>query len=134
MRIDGLFRSQTAFPAAAPRGRAGVAFSIEDGPQDRPAAAAAPLVETPALDLLLALQAAEDPLDRRRRSLRRGLSMLEALDDIRADLLSGRIDPAQLDRLLASLGDAREHTEPGLDAVIDEIELRVRVELAKLGR
>jgi hypothetical protein len=36
--------------------------------------------------------------------------------------------------LLALLGQARDRTEAGLDGVLDEVELRARVELAKFGR
>lgn len=60
--------------------------------------------------------------------------MLDVLEAVTADLLVGKIAPERLDLLVEQLQTMRERVEPGLDEVIDEIELRVRVELAKLGR
>ena len=40
----------------------------------------------------------------------------------------------RLDRMSAMLAEVRERSLPGLDALLDDIELRVRVELAKAGR
>jgi hypothetical protein len=53
---------------------------------------------------------------------------------MRADLLSGRLDPAALDRLVGVLAEGRETASPQIDVLLDDIELRVRVELAKHGR
>ncbi|HTO28424.1 MAG TPA: flagellar assembly protein FliX, partial [Devosia sp.] len=86
------------------------------------------------IDAILALQAADGPLTGRKKAVRRGASLLDSLDDMRTDLLIGRIDPDRLDRMAAILSEARERSLPGLDALLDDIELRVRVELAKLGR
>ena len=71
---------------------------------------------------------------RRRKAVRRGASLLDTLDQIKADLLVGRVSADRLDQLVGMLADMREKSLPGLDAVLDDIELRVRVELAKFGR
>ena len=60
--------------------------------------------------------------------------MLDVLEEVKADLLVGRITPERLDILAEQLQSMRDRVDPGLDGVIDEIELRVRIELAKLGR
>ena len=86
------------------------------------------------IDAILALQAADGPLTGRKKALRRGASLLDSLEEMRTDLLIGRIDAGRLDRMSAILSEARERSLPGLDAVLDDIELRVRVELAKVGR
>jgi hypothetical protein len=86
------------------------------------------------IDAILALQAAEGPLSKRKKAVRRGASLLDSLDEIKTDLLIGRIDAGRLDRMAAILAEARERSLPGLDALLDDIELRVRVELAKFGR
>lgn len=96
----------------------------------RPAAAVAPATS---LDALLALQAVEDPLLRKRKLVRRGSQLLDTLEEMKADLLTGRVSESRLNQLLAVLGQAREKSDPRLDALIDDIELRARVELAKRG-
>lgn len=87
------------------------------------------------IDALLALQGVEDPLTGRKKAVRRGFEILDILDQLKLDLLAGRIAPDRLARLLAvverhqdSVGDDK------LDGLLAEIELRARVELAKLGR
>jgi len=86
------------------------------------------------IDAILALQAVDEPLTGRKKALRRGASLLDMLDDIKTDLLIGRVSAERLDLMSAMLSEMRERSLPGLDAVLDDIELRVRVELAKFGR
>ncbi|GLQ57320.1 hypothetical protein GCM10010862_45790 [Devosia nitrariae] len=93
------------------------------------------MVSAPAgIDVLLALQAVGDATEGRRRAVKRGRTLLDVLEEMRADLLAGRVEPAALDRLVGVLADAREAASPQIDALLDDIELRVRVELAKHGR
>jgi hypothetical protein len=83
----------------------------------------------------LALQGIEDPTERRKRSVRRGRGALDALDDLKIGLLSGSLDNATVMRLRDAAANLKETSgDPGLDAVLSEIELRVEVELAKAGR
>ena len=86
------------------------------------------------IDAILALQAVDGPLEGKKRALRRGRSLLDTLDEIKADMLIGHVSGDKLDALVATLSDMRERSLPGLDAALDDIELRVRVELAKFGR
>jgi hypothetical protein len=87
------------------------------------------------LDALLAVQGEGDPAERRRRSLKRGHDLLDALDQLKAALLSGRIGSAQLQRLTHQLAAQRDSSgDAKLDEVLAHIELRAQVELAKLGR
>ncbi len=94
----------------------------------------APAAPAGSIATLLALQSVEDPLLSRRKTVRQGRSVLDLLDLLKADLLSGQIPPDRLDRLVELVSGLRERSHPGLDAVIDEIDQRARVELAKLGR
>jgi hypothetical protein len=88
-----------------------------------------------ALESLLAVQEAESALDRRARARRRAGDLLDGLDRIREGLLTGGLAPERLDALAALAAEHRgEVDDPALSELLDEIELRVHVELAKLGR
>ena len=134
MRIDGTTRTGSV------AGRSGVNRSASGGffvPDDAPKVAtnaAAPVASATGIDALLALQAVEDPLFAKKKAVRRGNQLLDTLDSIKADLLVGHVDEGRLNQLLTLLSQARERKMPGLDAVLDDIELRARVELAKFGR
>jgi class II flagellar assembly regulator FliX len=85
------------------------------------------------VDALVALQELGGPLERKRRAVGRASRMLDALDDIKAGLLTGELSEGDLDRLRGAVRDERSHTDdPNLEAVLDEIELRAAVEVAKL--
>lgn len=86
------------------------------------------------IDAILALQAVDGPLEGRRKTVRRATSLLDTLDEIKADLLVGRVSVDRLDGLVTMLAELRDRSAPELDAVLDDIDLRVRVELAKFGR
>jgi len=103
-----------------------------DGPSR--VAGSAPVAGTTGIDAILALQAVGGPLEGKKKALRRGRSLLDALDEIKADLLIGQVSAERLDALSTTLSEIRERSDPALDAVLDDIDLRVRVELAKLGR
>lgn len=83
---------------------------------------------------MLAIQEVSDEEIRRKRAaVRRGHDMLESLESLRHALLEGRIPPQQLRELERHLSDQRQQfTDPALQEVLDDIELRVAVELAKI--
>lgn len=112
----------------------GQAFALSGATAPARLSAAAPVMPLAALDAILALQGVGDALSGRRRAIKRGTTLLDLLEEVKADLLVGNVTPERLDALAEQLTALREKVEPGLDAVLDEIELRVRVELAKLGR
>ncbi len=85
------------------------------------------------VDALIALQDVGGPLERKRRAVRRAGRLLDALDDIKISLLSGDLSSADLDRLRRAIRDERDQTDdPRLEAVLNDIELRAAVEMAKL--
>ena len=94
---------------------------------------AANLAGVGSLEALLALQETPSPLERRRRAVRRSGRILDALEALRVSVLDPEIlDASVLERLHAAVREARSQTdEPGLEGVLDEIELRAAVELAK---
>jgi len=109
-------------------------FFVDDGSALQRAASAAPIATTSGIDALLALQAVEDPMLARKKALRRGNALLDVLETIKADLLIGQVSEGRLNQVMVLIGQARERNLPGLDDVLDDIELRARVELAKFGR
>jgi hypothetical protein len=85
------------------------------------------------VEALLALQDVGGPLERKRRAVRRAGRILDVLDDLKVGLLEGELSGADLDRLRRTVRDERANTDdPALEAVLDEIELRAAVEVAKL--
>jgi hypothetical protein len=117
-------------------GRSGSGVDFIPAGSEAPArtASAAPVAGMTGIDAILALQAVDGPLEGKKKIIRRGRSLLDTLDEIKADLLIGHVSADKLDGLGAMLSEIRERSLPGLDAVLDDIELRVRVELAKFGR
>jgi hypothetical protein len=98
-------------------------------------------VEAPAavasVDALLAAQGVGGNLedDVRKRLIRRGEDILDRLEELRHALLTGTVPKERLIQL-AQMVRARRDTvaDPRLATLLDEIELRAEVELAKLSR
>ncbi|WP_374652633.1 flagellar assembly protein FliX [Dongia sp.] len=89
------------------------------------------------LSVVLAVQETPDAVQSRarKRARDRGLQMLDFLDEIRAGLLMGAIPKDRLEQLAQMVRAKREQIDdPKLTAILDEIELRAAVELAKLSR
>lgn len=103
-----------------------------DAAAPAPVAGAAGVAGVASVDALLALQAAGGPLERRRRAVRRAGRILDVLDEVRVALLGGDLEQSALERLRRAVREERDLTEdPALEAVLDEIETRAAVELAK---
>jgi len=135
LRIDGSLRSAgIAGRGGISRPAAGGAFALDSEAATDRVANADPVVASSGIDALLALQAVEDPLFARRKAIRRGSNLLDTLEAIKADLLAGQVSEGRLNALMAIVTSARERGLAGLDALLDDIELRARVELAKFGR
>ncbi|MBT3928345.1 MAG: flagellar biosynthesis protein FlgI [Rhodospirillaceae bacterium] len=109
---------QTFSPAAASKSAAAPAAS-----------GSAPSVP---INAVLALQGVSNSGGRGSSDMARGSKILEHLDKIRLGLLAGGIPRQTLRRLTAELSATRAETaDPRLRAILDEIELRARVEIAK---
>lgn len=135
MRIHGPNQAApTAFPVESRRPRGGSTFSVSEGTDAQPNAAAIALRTLGGIDALIALQGVEDATERRRRLVKRGRRALDALDEVKLGLLSGTLDQATMLRLKSVAADLKEGSgDDRLDAVLAEIDLRVEVELAKAG-
>ncbi len=101
--------------------------------------AAAPAVTSSAqlgsIEALLALQETPDASQGGAgAAVRHGEDLLAALEDIRDGILAGRLSAGRLQLLVQRLEERRQSsTPPRLAAILDEIDLRARVELAKLA-
>jgi len=85
------------------------------------------------LSALLALQETGGPLERRRRAVSRAGRLLDVLDEVKAALLGGDLSLVQMERLSRAIREERQQTDDArLEGVLDEIETRAAVELAKL--
>ncbi|HET6971424.1 MAG TPA: flagellar assembly protein FliX [Phenylobacterium sp.] len=121
-------------PARGGAGEGGFRIAGGSGPTAAsPATSVSGLASVVGVEALLALQDVESPTERRRRSVRRASHLLDELDDIKIALLGGDLNQVQLERLGRAIREQRAATEdPKLEALLDEIETRAAVELAKL--
>lgn len=147
MKVEGPKSSSPTAPvqrgrAAGGTGAASGKFSAElDKVTGADEASGAPAVEgtggVVGIGGILAAQSVSDegqsPGERRRRA-QRGFELLEKLEEIRRGLLLGLIPKERLADLARLVRDKRERgTDPVIARLLDEIELRASVELAKLG-
>lgn len=122
-------------PTAGKAARSASGFSLGQAGAASPSSAASATSATAGVadvSALMALQGVEGPLERRRRAVKRGAGLLDRLDEIKMALLSGDPDEAALDRLARAMREERpEEGDAGLKAVLDQIDLRAAVEVAK---
>lgn len=86
------------------------------------------------VQMLVAMSATSLPAERKRRATRTAQRGLDALDMLDKAMAMGRVHQAPFD-ILEHWADDREPTgDPALEALLDQIDLRVQVELAKLDR
>lgn len=137
MRIYGPNGTTPSSPANSARRSGSSTFTLPTGsaqPEQEARAAHAPLAPT-GLEALLAMQGVEDATERRKRSVARGRTALDVLDDLKIGLLAGTFNQSTVARLRAAAAELKASSgDAGLDAVLSEIELRVEVELAKAGQ
>ncbi|WP_161973699.1 flagellar assembly protein FliX [Hwanghaeella grinnelliae] len=152
MKVEGPRKSNAttgAKKAGAAKRAGGASFASSLDPSggsdgiEKTAPAAGGLVG--AVDALIALQEVDAPDgtegeagydgDREQRARKWGQEMLDGLDEIRVGLLLGRIPVQRLNEIAnaASRGKTQSN-DPRLAAVLEEIEVRALVELAKLQR
>lgn len=105
MRIDGPGHANAAGSGSgARRTDAASTFTLPSDPGRARTAAVSTPGGTYDVAALMALQSVEGPLEKRRKAVRRGFDLLDTLDDIRIDLLSGTMPPERLERLVELLG------------------------------
>ncbi len=85
---------------------------------------------------LLSLQEISPEENNRKHIMQQGKTSLDILDNLRREILLGNIDPATINRMqhqLAALKQSKA-SDNKLQAIIDDIELRLAVEVAKLEK
>jgi len=111
-------------------GRSFTVSQTGDAPQAHTTAALGPISS---LDAILTLQGLDDSTSGRSKGLQRCEQLLDMLDEVRDGLLAGSIPRVTLNRLASAVSRRHDNfADPQLQGVLDEIELRARVELAKL--
>ena len=135
MRIYGPNGTMLGSPSANVRRTSSTGFSLPEAVTTSDTRAATAPKAAANIDALLAMQGIEDPVERRKRSVQRGRGALDVLDDLKMGLLAGNFDASTVTRLRDAAANLKSTSgDPGLDAVLSEIELRVEVELAKAGQ
>lgn len=90
------------------------------------------------IEALLMAQAVDDATGgdgRKKRAAARGNDILDRLEDLRAAILTGSVPKSKLIELAQMLRDKREAgLDDEMNAILDDIELRAEVELAKLSQ
>jgi hypothetical protein len=132
MRIYGSNGAGLAAKPNAARRAASGGFSVSEPETPHNTPATTSLRAVSSLDSLMALQGIESPTERKKRAVVKGRRALDVLDDLKLGMLDGSLDSSTIARLKVAADGLSEGTgDPGLDAVMGEIDLRVAVEIAK---
>ena len=133
VEIKGPGRVETsAIKRKAPANAAAGGFSVSEAPDAHAQIVAGP-GPIAALDSILMLQGLDDSTQGKSNALAQGEQLLDLLDSVRDGLLAGGIPRATLNKLAAAVTRRHEvFADPKLQDVLDQIELRAHVELAKL--
>ena len=136
MKVGGSSGPSAAAPGAGRRAAAAPGFAPSGGVDSlvsaSPASASSAVT---GLDALLMLQEPEDAVSRRRRAVRRASGLLDGLDALKLAVLGEGDAHEALRRLAHAARERRADVEdPGLGQVLDAVETRAAVELAKRER
>ncbi|MEQ8370952.1 MAG: flagellar assembly protein FliX [Alphaproteobacteria bacterium] len=136
MKIDGAAPARAPAPRRADRARAGAGGAFASHLQETagPAVTDAPRPVHATAPLFSLQEVPDAASEARRRAVGRADVLLDRLDDIRHALLLGRLSQRQMEDLSRQIRSARGRVaDPALEALLDDIDLRARVELAKLA-
>jgi len=106
--------------------------ALDDIDTPDPVVSTAPLAST---GMLLGLQEVSEEEVHRKRAMKRGKTTLDTLEQLRDGILAGSVSTSTIRQLETLVTTERATTtDPRLIAILDEIEVRAAVELAKLER
>jgi hypothetical protein len=133
-KIDGMGPIRTAQPVkrTAKTGGTGSTGFAKQLDETGEAAALHDVGATGGVAGVLGIQEVDDALAHASRGKMRAENILDKLEDLRLELLTGAISREKLLQLTRIVNVRRgQITDPHLAAVLDEIDLRAQVELAK---
>lgn len=137
MKVEGPKRTQESSATKKKGGVSGADGSfgdlISEGAAEAQKAAASQSIAR--VDALLTVQGTEDPTERaaRRRMTQRSDTLLKELDKIRMSMLGGTLTVGHMVDIADVVASHREKiADPQLTSILDEIDLRAQVELAKM--
>ncbi|MDE1147671.1 MAG: flagellar assembly protein FliX [Azospirillaceae bacterium] len=106
---------------------------VADGDGDETAKSVTGAQTAMAISPLLALQEVDDALNSKRKARQRAETLLDKLEELRLGILSGTYPRERLQDLVRMVQSRRDTVnDPKLQELLDEIDLRAQVELAKL--
>ncbi len=115
---------------ASARAEFSKSLSPEETSSATPPSGTSPLT---AVSSLLSLQEMPTSSEGRSKGLARAEDLLQHLEMIRHGLLAGQIPKHKLKDVVAAVSREQERTDdPALGEILNDVELRVKVELAKL--
>ena len=92
-----------------------------------------PSVKVAALDAIVPIDSAAVEEQHKNLAKGRAVFILDRLEDIRQGLLLGAVSQSGLQELARTIREARGETlDPKMSDILDDIELRAKIELAKL--
>ena len=135
MRIEGPSALLQALLAAGPAASRATSMAFQPAVPS-PSTPLAPAMGTgpvASVAMLVTLAAVEVPADRRAEQLRSAAEGLDVLAGLHHDLIAGHRGAQPLSALREWARRRQRGADTELDAVLDEVELRILVELAKRG-
>ncbi|MFO1242377.1 MAG: flagellar assembly protein FliX [Rickettsiales bacterium] len=97
-------------------------------------AAPPPPAPVSSTNMVLSIQAVSDEEIGRKKAYKQANQTLDALEDLKKSILLGDISKHQLKNISDKIEQMRTETnDPRLQQILDEVELRAAVELAKLN-
>lgn len=134
-RVSNTSSTKAAGKSSGAKGAGGVDFkSLLNVEEAEEAEAATALGGVRGMGSLLLAQEEGDAMEGRRRGQERAKKLIDDLEEIQMALLTGTISEARLKSIAHTISQQRAQTnDPALNAILDDIELRAAVEMAKLG-
>lgn len=132
LRIEGLGMAAAARSIIAALPRIAPTFTLRESEPHAPELRGAPPQQpSPTVEMLVALAAADPRVERRRRMAAEADRGLGALEKLHTELVAGTPTPERLAELVEWVQTSPQPEDPQLATLWREIDVRVRVELAK---